>query len=246
MKKRWQRPRGSASSMSVSGVVWCPATKTSFGSSIKQDASALNAFSRRQVWNEFQNALQQDLRKAMPILAELGAVLQVHAELPGYLLEARGDARVYDHYLCSRPSIAETAAIDVLIRLSRETGCRVHVVHLATSAALDALRRARKKGLSDYGRNVPALPDVRSGTNSERRYGIQVRASDSRCDDERGALGGLGGRSHRFGSKRPFSMPAGVEVAGRRRLLCCLGRHFVVATGSRGGLGPRHISAASR
>ncbi|HEX5714767.1 MAG TPA: allantoinase AllB [Thermoanaerobaculia bacterium] len=89
---------------------------------------------------EFQHVTEADLREAMPRLN--GAVLLVHAELPGPLGTCEGDR--YDDYLRSRPDAAETEAIDLLIRLSRELGARVHIVHLATAEALPLLRKARR------------------------------------------------------------------------------------------------------
>jgi allantoinase len=83
----------------------------------------------------------------MPILARMGAVLQAHAESPAHLLEATGDPQVYANYLASRPPLAEQSAIDLLIGLSRDAGCRVHIVHLACGEALSNLKAARSAGL---------------------------------------------------------------------------------------------------
>lgn len=89
---------------------------------------------------EFQHVTEADLREAMPRLN--GAVLLVHAELPGPLKTCEGDR--HDDWLRSRPDAAETEAIALLVRLSRELGARVHVVHLATAEALPLLREARR------------------------------------------------------------------------------------------------------
>jgi allantoinase len=89
---------------------------------------------------EFQHVTEADLREAMPRLN--GAVLLVHAELPGSLATCEGDR--YDDWLRSRPDAAETEAIALLVRLSRELGARVHIVHLATAEALPLLREARR------------------------------------------------------------------------------------------------------
>ena len=50
-------------------------------------------------------------------------------------------------YLRSRPDAAEVEAVELLIRLCRETGCRVHIVHVSSAEALPLLRRAREEGL---------------------------------------------------------------------------------------------------
>jgi allantoinase len=90
---------------------------------------------------------EEDLREAMPIVAELGVPLLAHAELPEALRPPTGDRQRYATWLESRPPAAEVAAIELLIRLAREYGTRVHIVHLATSVALPALRAARAAGV---------------------------------------------------------------------------------------------------
>jgi allantoinase len=104
--------------------------------------------------DEFPNVTEADLREAMPLLARLGAVLIVHAEVAEPIDEAlagveerRADPRKYSTFLKSRPRAAENEAIALMIRLSRETGARVHIVHHSSSDALPALRQARKEGL---------------------------------------------------------------------------------------------------
>jgi allantoinase len=104
---------------------------------------------------EFPAISSADLRRAMTTLAELRLPLLVHAELPGPIARAASSAsrshaahpRRYASYVASRPREAELEAIDLLLRLCRETGCHVHVVHLSAADALDRLREARRSGL---------------------------------------------------------------------------------------------------
>lgn len=101
---------------------------------------------------EFAMVTEQDLREAMPAIAETGLPLLVHAELPGPVAEASGQLegsnwRTYGTYLQSRPESAEVEAIRLVIRLARETGCRVHIVHLSAAAAFTDLDTARQEGL---------------------------------------------------------------------------------------------------
>lgn len=101
--------------------------------------------------DEFVHVGEADLRVAMPVLAPLRAPLLVHAELPGPLERAspgaRADPRAYQTYLHSRPRAAEDEAVSLLIRLCREFGARVHIVHLSSADALPLLRAAREEGL---------------------------------------------------------------------------------------------------
>lgn len=105
--------------------------------------------------DEFEHVGASDLREALPVLARHGAVLLVHAELPEPIEAAAGvwegtgpaELREYARYLRSRPDAAEVAAVEMLVRLCRETGCRIHIVHVASAAVLPVLRRAREEGL---------------------------------------------------------------------------------------------------
>ena len=98
--------------------------------------------------DEFAHVGESELRPAMQLLAARDAVLLAHAESPGPIARAvpNGDPRRYATWLASRPEAAELEAIDLLVRLSRETGCRVHVVHLSAAAALGGLESARRSG----------------------------------------------------------------------------------------------------
>ncbi len=102
--------------------------------------------------DEFAHVGEPHLSVAMPEIARLGLPLLVHAELPRPIDEAtervRGlDPRRYDTWLASRPPAAECEAIRLMIRLCRETGCRVHIVHLSAAEALGDLREAKRVGL---------------------------------------------------------------------------------------------------
>ena len=102
--------------------------------------------------DEFPNVTEEDLHEAMPELARLGAALIVHAEVPGPVeaccqSASESPARPYETFLLSRPREAENEAIATMIRLCRETGCRVHVVHHSSADALPMLRKAKSFGL---------------------------------------------------------------------------------------------------
>jgi allantoinase len=100
--------------------------------------------------DEFPAITERDLAPAMRRLAGLGAVLLVHAELPGPIERAAtiaGHPRRYATWLAARPAEAELAAIDLVLRLSSETGGRVHIVHLSSADALDRLAAAKRRGV---------------------------------------------------------------------------------------------------
>jgi allantoinase len=97
--------------------------------------------------DEFPNVSERELREAAKELAPTGAPLLVHAELPEHIHEPEGDPHEYATYLHTRPNAAEDAAIELLLRVCRETGARMHVVHLSSASALEILRRAREERL---------------------------------------------------------------------------------------------------
>jgi allantoinase len=111
---------------------------------------------------EFQCVSEKDLRAALPELARLDAVLIAHAELSAPIeaaearaSDARNDPRSYATFLASRPRAAEDAAVELLIRLSRETGARLHVVHHSSADALPALREAKVGGVKITAETCP-------------------------------------------------------------------------------------------
>jgi len=97
----------------------------------------------------FSRVDEPELRAAAPHLARTGLPLLVHAELPEFLAPAdrAADPRRYSTWLHARPDAAEVEAIRLMIRLCREYGFRLHIVHLATAQALPDIRRARSEGL---------------------------------------------------------------------------------------------------
>ncbi|HEX7177619.1 MAG TPA: allantoinase AllB [Pyrinomonadaceae bacterium] len=100
---------------------------------------------------EFPHVGEDELREALGELASMGATLIAHAEVPGPVESASalaaGEARSYGTFLSSRPRAAEDEAVALLVRLCREMGARVHVVHHSSADALPLLRAAKEEGL---------------------------------------------------------------------------------------------------
>jgi len=107
--------------------------------------------------DEFQDVSEEHLREAMPELARLDALLIVHAELPGPIscCSVEGNESDYQTFLASRPREAENQAIELMIRLSREFGTRVHIVHLSSSDAVAMLREAQVSGVAITAETCP-------------------------------------------------------------------------------------------
>jgi allantoinase len=102
--------------------------------------------------DEFPHVTKSNLLEAMPELASLGSVLLVHAEVPEPIENAAqelkdGNPQDYQTFLKSRPRASENEAVELMIRLCRETKARVHIVHHSSSDVLPLLKAARQEGL---------------------------------------------------------------------------------------------------
>ena len=97
---------------------------------------------------EFPPLSPPEFSAALREVASFGGLVIVHAEDPEVLDAAPArSSRAYADFLLSRPDEAELAAIRRVLDGARETGCRVHVLHLASARALDLLADARAEGL---------------------------------------------------------------------------------------------------
>ena len=105
--------------------------------------------------DEFENVDEGTLRRVMPVLARRDVPLLVHAELPQYLLPHSGQAASYRDYEATRPVEAEVRAIEMMAALGRETGARVHIVHVSSAAGAEAIANAQDAGIRITGETCP-------------------------------------------------------------------------------------------
>lgn len=126
----------------------------------------------------------QDFGVAMQRVADLGAVMLVHAESAEVLSEqaaAEGDS--YASFLASRPDAAEAQAVALVIDTVRRTGARAHIVHVSSASTLPLLAGAKREGLpvtaetcphyltfdaaeiADGATEFAACPPIRAGDN---------------------------------------------------------------------------------
>ncbi len=98
--------------------------------------------------DEFPPLDGQQLRAAMTRIASFGGLLIAHAEDGALIDPAVAEmGPAYRSFLASRPEAAEVTAIDHLLRATRETGCRTHIVHLSAATALPEVAAAKAEGL---------------------------------------------------------------------------------------------------
>jgi allantoinase len=104
---------------------------------VKRGVMGFKAFMCPSGIDEFPAADERTLREGMKRIAALDSILLVHAEDPSLLREPTGPT-AHD-FVESRPPAAEVRAIETCVALSRETGCRVHIVHVSTPAGAELL-----------------------------------------------------------------------------------------------------------
>lgn len=141
-----------------------------WGGAVPANLGGLDALHRRGVFgfkcftahsgvDEFPPLDGDQLRAALSEAADIEALVIVHAEDPGVLdtahARAPADRSRYAAFLASRPPEAETAAIRRVIAAARDTGARVHVLHLSAAEALTDLRAARRDGVAITAETCP-------------------------------------------------------------------------------------------
>ncbi|MDB5246627.1 MAG: allB [Segetibacter sp.] len=114
---------------------------------IERGVLGFKAFLTHSGIGEFPNVTEEDLRKAMPIIAKYDLPLLVHCELTGEVKLERSNVNSYQQYVASRPKEWEDKAIEMMIRLCEELNCRVHIVHLSSANSIEAIAKAKSKAL---------------------------------------------------------------------------------------------------
>jgi len=114
---------------------------------IEKGVLGFKAFLTHSGIDEFPNITEDDLRKAMPVIAKHNLPLLVHCELSDPTHHSPLTTQLYSDYLSSRPKKWEDDAIALMIRLCEEFNCRVHIVHLSSADSIEQIVKAKQKGL---------------------------------------------------------------------------------------------------
>lgn len=101
---------------------------------------------------DFTNVDDYTLYKGMLKLAELDQLLCIHAENPSV---TDGLAKEFERegknsgveYAESRPIFTEVEAVQRALLFAKETGCKLHFVHISTSEAIQTIVKARAEGV---------------------------------------------------------------------------------------------------
>lgn len=89
------------------------------------------------------------MRRAMERCAEAGSIIVEHCEVNSLLhngyIHAGAYARTHGHRgICSE---SEWREVERNIRLSEETGCRLHICHISTKESVQLIREAKARGV---------------------------------------------------------------------------------------------------
>jgi dihydroorotase (multifunctional complex type) len=95
------------------------------------------------------------LLRAMDLIVPTGLPFMIHPHdqaLMDYIegeIQARGDntPQGYARAYAARQGVIWDTACDVLIRLAEASGCHVHLMHMQTPRSIDAVRRAKARGI---------------------------------------------------------------------------------------------------
>src|SRR5262249_57274233 len=95
----------------------------------------------------FPRLTADEFRRAVSRIAAMDAVLLVHAESHDVIADSPAPyGRRYASFLSGRPDAAEAHAAALVIDAARDTGARVHVVHVSSARVLPMLADARRSG----------------------------------------------------------------------------------------------------
>ena len=114
-----------------------PGNLDQLGPLVERGVMGFKAFMCPSGIDEFPAANEETLREGMKRIADIDSILLVHAEDPSLLREPKGPSA--RDFVESRPPEAEVSAIERCVALSQKTGCRVHIVHVSSTAGADLL-----------------------------------------------------------------------------------------------------------
>jgi allantoinase len=98
----------------------------------------------------------EEFGRAAAHVAAIDSVLLVHAESQRVIAESpRAVGRRYASFLASRPDAAEEDAVALVLDVARETGARVHVVHVSSAQVLPMLAAAKRSGVGVTAETCP-------------------------------------------------------------------------------------------
>lgn len=106
----------------------------------------------RSIEGDFMNVDDYSLYEGMRQIAKTGKVLAIHAENAaitdrlGEKARAEGQSTLAE-YVATRPPFTEVEPIQRAILFAKETGCRIHICHVATPLGVEEIVKAQQEGV---------------------------------------------------------------------------------------------------
>lgn len=131
-----------------------PGNQTDIGPMADAGAAGFKAFmatTGSDAPGDFHNVDDYDLYRGMQAIAKTGLRLSLHAENAVLTDRLAEDEIAHQHtdiqaYIDSRPPMVEVEAVRRALYLAKQTGCKLHFVHLSTGEAVREVQRAREAG----------------------------------------------------------------------------------------------------
>lgn len=106
----------------------------------------------RSIDGDFENVDDYSLYEGMKQIAKTGKILSVHAENADITdrlgeIDYKNGEKSLAAYVDSRPVFTEVEPIRKLILFAKETGCRLHIVHVACEEGVDEVIKAQQEGV---------------------------------------------------------------------------------------------------
>jgi len=130
-----------------------PGNLDQLGPLVARGAMGFKAFMCPSGIDEFPACDLDSLREGMERIASLGSIVLVHAESPAMLRNVAGPTA--EEFIASRPAEAEIQAIEDVIAIARDTGCRTHVVHVSTVQGMTTIAEGQLRGVDVSGETCP-------------------------------------------------------------------------------------------
>ncbi len=144
-------------SFHVSPISWHKGLKPEIKECVKQGITSFK------VYTAYKNSIgleDDELFKVMQDVADIGALLTVHAELGDDIEDLRNrffaeGKTAPEYHALSRPDRTEAEAVKKIIGFAEQTGCKVYIVHVSSAESLKYIKNAQKKGLPLFAETCP-------------------------------------------------------------------------------------------
>lgn len=106
----------------------------------------------RTIDGDFMNVDDYSLYEGMRQIAKTGKVLAIHAENAGITdrlgeIAYQNGETTLKAYVETRPVFTEVEPINRAILFAKETGCRIHICHVACAEGVEAVKKAQEEGV---------------------------------------------------------------------------------------------------